>query len=137
MPDERVRALRVTMTDAERRLWHALRDRRLSGYKFRRQRPIGPFIVDFICIARRLIVEADGGQHADSEYDRRRTAWLEACGWQVIRFWNNDILQNTEGVQQMILEALEAPSPSRSFAKLRSGPLPLPQAGEGLSADEV
>ncbi len=95
------------MTDAERRLWSVLRSRRLLGYKFRRQRPIGPFIVDFACIEHRLVVEADGGQHLESNYDARRTAWLEARGWRVMRFWNNDILANTEGVQEAVLMALK------------------------------
>jgi very-short-patch-repair endonuclease len=107
MPNLRARALRATMTDAERRLWSVLRSRRLLGYKFRRQRPIGPFIVDFACIEHRLVVEADGGQHLESNYDARRTAWLEARGWRVMRFWNNDILANTEGVQEAVLMALK------------------------------
>ena len=111
MASGRARRLRIDLTDAERRLWAALRGCRLAGYKFRRQRPIGPFIVDFVCMKHRLIVEADGGQHADNEADRRRTAWPEKRGWQVIRFWNNEILANTEGVREAILRVLE-PSPS-------------------------
>jgi very-short-patch-repair endonuclease len=111
MASRRARQLRLDQTDAERRLWGALRSRRLAGYKFRRQRPIGPFIVDLVCIAHRLIVEADGGQHADNDADARRTAWLEKRGWHVIRFWNNEILANTEGVQETILQILE-PSPA-------------------------
>lgn len=98
------------MTDAERRLWSVLRDRRLDGYKFRRQYPLGPFILDFACIEHRLAIEADGGQHADSTDDQRRTAWLERRGWQVLRFWNNDILVNTDGVRDVILWALKARS---------------------------
>jgi very-short-patch-repair endonuclease len=74
------------MTDAERRLWSVLRDRRLGGYKFRRQHPFGPFVLDFACVAHHLVVEVDGGQHADSESDRNRTAWLEGQGWRVIWF---------------------------------------------------
>jgi very-short-patch-repair endonuclease len=105
-PSERARELRRDATDAERRLWSALRDRRLRGYRFRRQHPIGDFIVDFACTRHHLMVEADGGQHADSEADRRRTAWLEAEGWQVLRFWNNDVLGNTEGVILAILREL-------------------------------
>jgi len=99
--------LRVNSTDAERRLWAALRNRRLQGYKFRRQHPIGRFVVDFACTRHRLIVEADGGQHAENEADERRTAWLESQGWRVIRFWNPDILRNPEGVVTMILQALK------------------------------
>jgi len=101
--------LRRNTTDAERRLWAAPRDRRLQGYKFRRQHPIGPFIVDFACTKHHLVIEADGGQHDESPSDARRTAWLEGQGWRVIRFWNNDILANTEGVVSTILQALSEP----------------------------
>jgi very-short-patch-repair endonuclease len=111
MPTTRARQLRVDATDAERRLWGVLRDRRLGGFKFRRQHRLGRFIVDFICFECRLIIEADGGQHADNAYDERRTAWLEQHGWRVVRFWNNDILANIEGVQEMILEELRKPHP--------------------------
>jgi very-short-patch-repair endonuclease len=110
MPNENARHLRRAATDAERRLWSALRDRRLEGYRFRRQYPIGRFIVDFACTQHRLIVEADGGQHADSEPDRRRTANLEQEGWRVLRFWNNDILSNTNGVVEKILRELRGES---------------------------
>ncbi|HWG81269.1 MAG TPA: endonuclease domain-containing protein [Stellaceae bacterium] len=100
------RELRQNATDAERRLWAVLRDRRLAGYKFRRQHPIGPYIVDFACTKYHLIIEADGGQHNESTADLRRTAWLQQQGWRVIRFWNNDILANTEGVLNAVLGAL-------------------------------
>jgi very-short-patch-repair endonuclease len=108
IPSERARELRRDSTDAERRLWSALRDRGLRGYRFRRQHPIGHYIVDFACTQHRLIVEADGGQHADNEADRRRTASLEGEGWRVIRFWNNDALANTDGVVEAILLELSA-----------------------------
>ncbi|WP_374299827.1 endonuclease domain-containing protein [Ferrovibrio sp.] len=104
MPD--ARALRRTMTDAERRLWSLLRGRQLNGFKFRRQHPVGRYILDFACIERRLAVEVDGGQHADTNSDRQRTAWLEAQGWQVIRFWNSDVLSNPEEVTARIAEML-------------------------------
>ena len=107
MPNENARRLRRDATDAERRLWSALRDRRLSGYRFRRQFPIGRFIVDFACTKHRLIVEADGSQHADSESGRERTAWLEEQGWRVLRFWNNDVLTNTNGVVETVLKELQ------------------------------
>lgn len=94
------------MTDAERRLWSALRSRRLQGFKFRRQHPLGNYILDFACIEHRLVIEADGGQHADNEADERRTAWLESEGWRIIRFWNNDILANTEGVLDTVVRIL-------------------------------
>jgi very-short-patch-repair endonuclease len=105
-PIEHARELRRDATDAERRLWSALRDRRLRGYRFRRQHPIGNYVVDFACTRRRLIVEVDGGQHADNTADEHRTAWLETEGWRVLRFWNNDILANTEGVVLTILAEL-------------------------------
>jgi very-short-patch-repair endonuclease len=111
VPDPRV--LRRDATDAERRLWAALRARRLDA-KFRRQHPIGRYVVDLACIEARLVVEADGGQHADSASDAVRTRYLERGGWRVIRFWNSGILGNTEGVLLEIAAALGAtasPSP--------------------------
>jgi very-short-patch-repair endonuclease len=108
MPNQRARRLRQSSTDAERRMWSALRDRRLTRYKFRRQHPVGDFILDFACTEFRLVIELDGGQHADDPADIRRTAWLEGQGWKVIRLWNNDILTNTDGVLQAILRALRA-----------------------------
>ncbi len=127
MANLRARELRAHQTDAERRLWSALRNRRLAAYKFRRQHKLGNYFADFACIEHRLIVEADGGQHAENGYDERRSAWFESQGWRVIRFWNNDILTNTEGVILTILETLggsAAPSPSQPAA----GPLPLPRS---------
>lgn len=115
------------MTDAERRLWSVLRSRRLSGYKFRRQHPIGPFIADFACIGHKLIVEADGGQHDDSATDRRRTAWLARAGWRVVRFWNNEILANPNGVAQVIVQAL-ATDPHPPVAARRGPPAPAARA---------
>jgi len=100
------------MTDAERALWHVLRDPRLRGYKFRRQHPLGAFILAFASIRHRLVFEADGGHHAESEADASRTQWLEAHGWRVLRFGNNEILHNREGVVEMILRALEETAPS-------------------------
>ena len=107
------RVLRRDRTEAERVLWGLLRSRRLGGAKFRRQHPVGRFIVDFACVAAMLVVEADGGQHADSETDARRTEWLEAQGWRVMRFWNNQILEGPEGVLEAIAGELGRPSPSQ------------------------
>src|SRR5258706_11038588 len=107
MPNQNAHRLRRDSTDTERRLWAVLRDRRLAGYRFRRQHPIGRFIVDFACTKHRLIVEADGSQHADSESDRERTAWLEEQGWRVLLFWNNDVLTNTNGVVETVLKELQ------------------------------
>ena len=108
LPVRRARRLRVNMTDAERKLWFALRDRRFINFKFRRQVPVGPFIADFLCYDARLVIEVDGGQHAESRRDARRDAWLAANHFHVLRFWNNDVLTNLEGVLTVILESLSA-----------------------------
>lgn len=110
---EKARSLRKDQTDAEKRLWYHLRDRRLAGHKFRRQHPIGPFIVDFVCLETCLIVDLDGGQHAlEIEEDRNRTAYLETRGFRVLRFWNNQVLNETEAVLTVILGLLHAGHPS-------------------------
>ncbi len=119
---DRARTLRRNQTDAEIRLWKLLRAKRLEGWKFRRQYPIGNYIVDFACPSARLIVEADGGQHAESPYDARRDAWLASQGWRVIRFWNHHILNDTETVLTAVFDALSAPLPN-----------PSPTRGEGLA----
>ncbi|MQA66591.1 MAG: DUF559 domain-containing protein [Alphaproteobacteria bacterium] len=106
MADERARTLRQQPTDAERRLWSILRNRQLSGHKFRRQASIGRYIADFVCFESKLVVEVDGGQHANSRDDAKRTAWLESQGFRVVRFWNNDVLENIDGVAQSIRAAL-------------------------------
>jgi very-short-patch-repair endonuclease len=98
-------SLRRLATDAERLLWSRLRARRL-GWKFRFQHTIGPFVGDFVCLKRKLVVEADGGQH-NPEIDRARTAYLRRRGFRVVRFWNHDILQNIDGVLQTILLILD------------------------------
>ena len=100
----RARRLRRDATDAERALWRVLRGRAIAGLKFRRQHPIGRYIVDFVCLERRLIVELDGGQHT-AEVDGPRTAYLEAAGYRVVRFWNPDVLRNPEGVVEVIVAA--------------------------------
>jgi very-short-patch-repair endonuclease len=124
-PRDFARGLRRRQTDAERRVWARLRDRRLLGVKFARQVPIGAYVVDFCCRERRLIVELDGGQHAmRADYDAGRTAFLEGLGYRLLRFWDNDALGNTDGVLQRITEAL---SPTYT----RPSPRPSPQRGEG------
>jgi very-short-patch-repair endonuclease len=106
----RARQLRKAATDAERALWYRLRSRSLSGYKFVRQEPIGPYTVDFICRERRLIIEVDGGQHADNPRDVIRDKWLADHNYRVMRFWNSDVLANLTGVLETIATALaEAP----------------------------
>ena len=92
------RRLRGRETEAEKLMWHHLRARQFLDLKWRRQHPVGSHVADFACDALRLIVELDGGQHADSESDRARTAALQSSGWQVQRYWNNDVLDNIEGV---------------------------------------
>ncbi len=103
----RSRTMRTDPTEAERRLWHLLRDRRFSGFKFRRQVQIGRYIVDFVCPAKRLIVEADGGQHAESAHDAERDAWLTAQGFRIRRFWNADILIRPEEVRDTLWHDLD------------------------------
>ena len=111
---ERARLLRQDSTNVERKLWYRLRSRSINGYKFVRQEPIGPYIVDFICRDKRLIVELDGGQHAmRTVADDRRASFLANRGYLVLRFWNNDVLENMDGVLQVIMEALnDRPSPT-------------------------
>jgi very-short-patch-repair endonuclease len=119
----RARNLRQKQTDAEQTLWCHLRARHLQGWKFRRQHQLGSYIVDFVCPDAQLIVELDGGQHADQVvYDERRTLELQAMGYRVLRFWNNDVLTNLDGVLEVLLEALASPGPS---------PQPSPRRGEG------
>jgi very-short-patch-repair endonuclease len=123
----RARSLRETPTDAESLLWYHLRDRRLANFKFRRQRPIGPYFADFACIEAKLIVELDGGQHVEAAgYDENRTRFIEAQGYRVLRFWNNEVLAQTDAVRERILLALQEDNPH---------PNPLPQAGEGARQD--
>lgn len=109
-PLANARNLRCGQTEAEQKLWARLRDRRLQGHKFRRQVPLGRFIVDFSCYDERLVIELDGSPHADEERrarDRDRTHWLESRGFRVLRFWNSEVLANMEGVLTRILQALE------------------------------
>ena len=107
MASGRARLLRRNPTQAEQRLWSALRRRQLESLRFRRQVPIRPYVVDFVCFAKRLVIEIDGGQHArEADRDTVRTAWLESRGFRVLRFWNNDVLANTEGVVETIRRAL-------------------------------
>lgn len=103
---ERARSLRFSSTRAESILWSRLRNRQLGGFKFVRQEPIGRYYADFVCRELRLIVEVDGGQHAESGLDRHRDRDLIRLGYQVTRFWNNDVINNTDGVLQAVLAAL-------------------------------
>lgn len=113
--------MRREPTDSEAKLWSMLRGQRLGGLKFKRQEQLGDYIVDFVCFGERLIVEADGSQHAENAADAVRDAWLADQGFRVLRFWNNDVLGNPEGVARMILDAAQPPLPN-----------PSPARGEGL-----
>jgi very-short-patch-repair endonuclease len=117
---DRARALRAGDTEPEYRLWGELRSRRLNGFKFARQIPIGPFLVDFVCRQRHLVIELDGSQHSDSTTDASRTAYLIRHGYSVLRFWNEEVLRERRAVLDTILAALQgelAPSPGLRFAR--------------------
>ena len=117
------RRLRRDQTDVERKLWNALRNRRLGKFKFRRQQPIGPYIADFLCCETGLVVELDGGQHAlleNLEKDQMRTVFLEANGYRVLRFWNLDLIENFDGVIERIFSEVHA-----------GGEIPLTRSGAG------
>ncbi len=118
------KSLRQNMTDAEHLLWRHLRAHRLDGQKFRRQQPIGPYVVDFVHFGARVIVEADGGQHNDNADDPVRDAWLTEQGFTVMRFWNNEILQSADAVLAMIWAAVAEAAPSP--------PAPLPRGERGV-----
>jgi len=130
----RARALRANMTDAETRLWHALRRDQLNGFSFRKQRPIGPYTVDFYCSRRDLAIEVDGGQHAEErkQADDRRTRWLAEKGVTVVRYWNNDVLSNLEGVLSDLLAHIER------LAQAATTPTPtLPLSGGGRTDSDA
>jgi very-short-patch-repair endonuclease len=123
MANRNARTLRRNMTDAERVLWYRIRHKQIDGHRFRRQVPIGPYIVDFACLDVRLIVEIDGGQHGDAVVDDgARDAWLAARGYRVFRLWNNDVIGNIDGVLEHLRDALHAETPH---------PNPPPQGGRG------
>lgn len=114
-PTQFARHLRKNPTDAEQRLWQHLRLKQANGHKFRRQQPIGPYIADFVCFERSVIVEVDGGQHAESRFeDSNRTTWLQAQGFHVLRFWNHEVLTDPDAVLRVIMQALiRTPSPTK------------------------
>ena len=106
------KSLRYSQTDAESKLWYQLRNRRFQNHKFRRQHILCDYIVDFICLQKKLVIELDGGQHAEqNEYDSARTQKLEADGFQVLRFWNNEIFNSIDSVLETIYRALNTPRP--------------------------
>ena len=107
MNNSKARELKKPPTEGEQALWRHLRKRQLGGYKFRRQQPIGQYIVDFVSFEGRVVVELDGGQHSQQmDYDSKRTAWLEAQGYRVLRFWNNQVLKEIEAVKAIVSEVL-------------------------------
>jgi len=129
-PISKPRALRVAMTDAEKKLWQALRSKQIAGLRFRRQVPFGPYIADFICYGARVVIEIDGGQHnSDSgrDSDGKRDAWFALSDFIVVRFWNNDVIENLEGVLQRIESAVLERA---SLGQAPPPPAPLPR-GEG------
>ncbi len=129
----RARSLRNHATDTERHLWRCLRNHQLGGHRFRRQVPIGNYIADFACLEAKLIIELDGGQHQEqAEYDAHRDSQMEAMGFGVLRFWDNQVFQETQAVLEVILRALEERS---SLHPACPHPSPPPQAGEGAVSD--
>ncbi|WP_082546001.1 endonuclease domain-containing protein [Rhodanobacter sp. Root627] len=118
------KSMRSAQTPAEQHLWYHLRANRFMGLKFKRQKPLGPYIVDFICLERGVVIEVDGGQHGDDvAYDQRRDRWLASQGFIVLRFWNHDVLNRTESVLERIRQVVE----ERAFpALVPSPPAPLP-----------
>jgi very-short-patch-repair endonuclease len=128
---DRARALRTSQTDAERALWRHLRGRHFLGWKFRRQHEIGLYIADFVCADKWLIVELDGGQHVErADQDAVRAEWLCRAGYRVLRFWNDDVLKNTDDVLEQIQRALELDAALRTPPH----PGPLPGGERGRSA---
>ncbi|HXV82037.1 MAG TPA: DUF559 domain-containing protein [Candidatus Binatia bacterium] len=106
---KRARELRKNPTDAERVLWSQLRFWQIAGCKFRRQQPLGRYIVDFVCLEKRLVIEVDGGQHAkQATLDAERDKWLRDEGFVVLRFWNNDVLKNIDAVKEQVYKTLES-----------------------------
>ena len=124
----RAAAMRKNPTDAERKLWTMVRDRRLASFKFRRQVVLAPYISDFVCFERRLILEADGSQHFENAYDVRRDDWLRGQQFEVLRFWNNDVLTNASGVFDVIAAYFKGPHPPTASRRVP----PSPARGEGL-----
>src|SRR5712664_4828444 len=129
----RARTLRRNMTEAERRVWQILRSHQMKGYKFRRQVPIGRYIADFVCHEVRLIVEIDGGQHEPSSpQEAERSGFLQSEGYRILRFWNNEVLENLDGVHQTITKELAGITPTQTLPHRGGGPehaLPPPRWG--------
>jgi very-short-patch-repair endonuclease len=145
MAKDFARALRRRMTDAERKLWRLLRSGRFEEFKFRRQQPLGPYVADFVCFDRRLVIEIDGGEHfRRAKADAIRTKWMEAKGYRVIRFWNSQVLGKVEAVLEEMARSLNSgrhPSPLKERERKKGqaangrehpSPPPSPSRGEGV-----
>ena len=124
----RARKLRAAETEAERRFWNLVRNRSIDGVKFVRQYPIGPYIADFACRERMLVVELDGSQHAESKYDERRSAFINDEGYSVLRFWNSEVLRELGAVHELMLAVLAGDRPSPGW---RYSPATLSPVGRG------
>lgn len=128
---DNAKTLRRNLTDAEQKLWYHLRAHRFMGRKFKRQKPLGRYVVDFICIEEKLIIELDGGQHAENvEYDHERDSWLRGEGYVVLRFWNNELMNEMEGVLERIRLTLS--NEAVSAETLSPGPSPTSVRGEEI-----
>ena len=121
--------MRTDATPAEARLWSVLRAKNLDGWKFKRQVPLGPFIADFVCFDARLVIEADGGQHSECESDDMRDRWFVDNGFRVLRFWNNEVMDNIDGVVAVLRQAL-TPSPTSPSTVPAQGFVSSPARGE-------
>ncbi|WP_368562659.1 endonuclease domain-containing protein [Pseudoxanthomonas sp. UTMC 1351] len=131
---DRACELRKDMTLAERKLWSILKAQQLDGYRFRCQMPVGPYVADFACLAASLIIEVDGGQHLESASDAARDSYLARQGFRVLRFWNNDVLANLEGVRAVIAQRLSEACPHPNPVSSTGQALP-PQTGEGAEPE--
>ena len=126
---DNAKSLRRTMADAEQKLWYHLRARRFMGRKFKRQKPLDRYVADFVCLEEKLIIELDGGQHAENvQYDDERDAWLRSVGYTVLRFWNNELMNETESVLERIRLALS--SEATTSKTLSPGPSPTSERGD-------
>jgi very-short-patch-repair endonuclease len=125
---DNAKTLRRNLTDAEQKLWYHLRAHRFMGRKFKRQKPMGRYVVDFVCLEEKLIIELDGGQHAENiEYDQERDSWLRNQGYMVLRFWNNELMNETESVLEQIRIVLD----HEAISSETLSPSPSPTSGRG------